>query len=201
MSKKSKVDNPEIIAFALFDLGGVGAFVDIEEVFFRAYEIAPERFGWHSKPIANYKSLSKALRDFEGSHPGLMMKTADGLARQLTAEGVDWINSNMVRYRFVLTVPGANPPTRRPSQRILNEIQQHPMLRRLLDGAEDVEISRYEAADMLLCTPDSRPAVWRERLETYQSAAADSDRRDIVRLLDRLLEMHPVWFGGEARGE
>ena len=198
MKNRPKVDNPDIIAFALADLSGAGRFVDIEEVFVKAFELAPERFGWRTQPIPNYKALSKALRDFENQHPDLTMRTADGLARQLTAEGVEWVNRNTPRYRFLADSPNANPPTRRPSQRVLNEIQRHPVVRRFLESGGDISISKFEAADLLLCTPDSPFGVWRERLETYRSAATDSARGDIVDFLDRLAETHPEWFGAET---
>ena len=85
MSQRPKVDNPELIPFAIYQLGGIGEFVDVEDIFVRCFDLAPERFGWRKYPYPNYKILSKALRDFEGSFPNYLIKNQDGLCRQPSA--------------------------------------------------------------------------------------------------------------------
>src|SRR5262245_61185579 len=68
--------------------GDAPGFIDVKDTFLRCFEVAPERFRWRKHLIANYKTLSKALRDFEGRHPSLLLKTEDGLSRQLSKEGI-----------------------------------------------------------------------------------------------------------------
>lgn len=194
MAKPRRIDNPDIIPFALYELGGSGRFVDVEDVFVRCYELAPERFRWRKHDIANYKTLSKALRDFEGSHPSFLVKTADGLSRQLSAEGNAWVRQSLPLFESVLHKPGANPPTRRRDHRILNEFSNHPVVRSFADGRSP-NLIKHEIADLLLCAPDSPKAVWRERLETYRSAAADAARSDLVDFLKFLRDGKPEWFG------
>lgn len=189
-----RIDNPDIIPIALDDLGGAGRFVDVEDLFMRCYEIAPERFGWRKHKIPNYKILSKALRDFEEKHPDLLIKPPDGLKRQLSAEGIKWLRRRMPAYRKVLGSSRKPPPSRRPSQRILNELSRDPLFVSYSSGA-DFTFDKYRVADMLLCSPDSPIAVWRERLETFKSAAEDSNREDLVKFLDALAGSHPGWFG------
>jgi hypothetical protein len=149
----------------------------VEDVFLRCHEIAPERFRWRKHDIPNYKTLSKALRDFEESHPSLLMKTADGLSRQLSAEGNAWVRERLSVFESVLRKRGANPPTRRRDHRILNEFAGHRLGRSFAETKRP-SLIKHEVADLLLCAPDSPQAVWRERLETYRSAAADAGRPD-----------------------
>jgi hypothetical protein len=195
VTRKPRVDNPDIIAFALHQLGGAGQFIDVEDIFLRCFEVAPERFRWRKHSIANYKTLSKALRDFEGHHPDLLLKTEDGLSRQLSKEGIEWVNARLKVFQEVLSQPGANPPTRRREQKLLNEFAAHRLVRAFEKGSVE-SLQKYEVADLLLCAPDSPPAVWKERLETYRSAATAAGRPNLVEFLDYLASKRPEWFGG-----
>jgi hypothetical protein len=197
MSKRRRIDNPDIIPLALHELGGVGEFIDVEDIFLRCFEIAPERFRWRKHNLPNYKTLSKALRDFEGDHPGLLLKTEDGLSRQLSGDGVEWVRSRTTDYAQLRSQPGSNPPTRRREYKILNEFAEHKAMKLFMEGKKP-SLVKYEVADMLLCSPDSPSAVWMERYETYRSAAQDAGRPDIVGFLEFLKSSRPQWFGGKA---
>lgn len=194
MSKVNRIDNPDFIPLALYNLGGAGQFIDVEDVFNRCNELSPERFGWRTYKYPNYKTLAKALRDFEGKNPSLLLKTHDGLKRQLSAEGVAWILEQKERFEQVLGSPNVNPPTRRTGQRILNEFRDHPLTQSFL-ATGLTTLKKFEVADLLLCSPDSPPTVWKERLETYRSAATESNRNDLVQFLDYLVRQQPAWFG------
>ncbi len=196
MTKKLKIDNPDFIPLVLFHKGGVGQFVDVEDIFVGCHEIAPERFGWRKYDYPNYKIVSKALRDFEGKHPDLLIKTPDGLGRQLSAEGVEWLRTRLPQYQEVVESTERFPATRRPGQRILNEISANPLVREFSSGLSP-SLVKHEVADLLLCSPDSPSAIWKERLETYRSAASESNRPDLLRFLDYVKSEKPEWFGGD----
>ncbi len=195
MSAKYKIDNPDLIPFALYELGGAGQFIDVEDVFVHCFKLAPERFRWRKHDLPNYKTLSKALRDFEGRHPTALLKTEDGLSRQLSKEGLDWVVARVDQFRHVLGKPGTNPPTRRREHKLLNEFAAHPLVRQFEAGAR-VLLSKYEVADLLLCAPDSPTPIWRERLETLRSATTAAGRPNLVSFLDYLSTQHSDWFGG-----
>lgn len=194
MAKPKRFDNPDFVPLALHQLGGASQFFDVEEIFQRCYELAPERFGWRKLPYPNYKTLSKALRDLEGKNPDLLLKTPDGLQRQLSAKGVDWVRERGVDFESLQRTPGANPPTRRTGQRLLNELRDHPSVQAFADGDEP-ELIKFETADALACSPDSPPSLWRERIETFRAAAADAKRADLLEFLDYLENQKPEWFG------
>lgn len=196
MTRKRRVDNPDIIPFALYQLGGAGQFIDVEDIFLRCFKLAPERFRWRKHLIANYKTLSKALRDFEGRHSALLLKTEDGLSRQLSKEGIDWVNARLGDFQEVLSQPGANPPTRRREQKLLNEFAGHRLVRAFEKGSA-ADLQKFEVADLLLCAPDSPTDVWIERLETYRSAASAAGRPNLVEFLNHVRSRKPEWFGGK----
>ena len=196
-TKRARIDNPDLIPLALYELGGTGTFVDVEDVFVRCFELAPERFRWRRHNIPNYKTLSKALRDFEDDHPGLLLKTDDGLSRQLSADGIEWVRSRGADFQQLKDQPGSNPPTRRREHKILNEFTQHKTVKVFLDGVKP-SLVKYEIADLLLCSPDSPASVWTERYESYRSAAQDAGRPDLIGFLEYLRNSKPEWFGGKT---
>ena len=190
----SRIDNPDFIPLALYQLGGAGEFIDVEDIFVHTYAIARERFGWRKYEYPNYKTLYKALRDLEERNPGLLLKTSDGLRRQLSAEGLEWVRERLSTYESLLAKTGSNPPTRRPSHRILNDLGVHPLVRKF-EAGERPELVKHQVADVLLCSPDSPVGVFRERLETYRSAASEANRHDLLRFLDFVRDEKPEWFG------
>ena len=191
----SVVGNPDVVAFALYQLGGTGRFVEIEDLFMRCYELAPRRFGWRTQAYPNYKTLYQALVDLERSHPNSVLKTANGFGRQLTAEGVAWVRSRERLLERALAQPAGGMAGRRPSQRLLNEFIASTAMQQFLKGAMP-ELSRYQAADLLIASPDSPPSVWRERLQTYRSAAEAAGRSEVKEFLNRLEASHREWFTG-----
>jgi hypothetical protein len=193
MTQRTRVDNPDLVPFSLYELGGVGEFIDVEHVFVKCWELAPERFGWRLYRHPNYKTLSKALRDFEGKYPTHLLKTPDGLGRQLSAEGLEWLRERMPELEATLGAPGSNPPTRRPVQRLLNDLAESALVHEFLDGTSPV-LQKHQVADLLLCSPDSAPSVFRERLESYRAAALEGGRPDLLEFLDFLRSEKGEWF-------
>jgi hypothetical protein len=195
MNKRANVDNLEIIPFVVYKLGGIGEFVDVEDVFVFSYKLAPERFGWRKYQYPNYKILSKALRDFEGKYPSYLTKTPDGLRRQLSAEGLEWLKERLADIERALNIPGANPPVRRPIQRMLNDLANNSIVQKFLAG-EKPDMRKHEVADLLLCSPDSPADIFRKRMQTYRAAAKHGGRLELLRFLDYLYEQYRDWFGG-----
>ena len=194
-NNKKTMANIDFIPIALYELGGIGQYIDVEDVFFKCYELSPERFGWRKYPFPNYKILYQSLIDFEIKYPELIIKTSDGLSRQLSAEGVEWIQIKIDSFNELLGISGKKTPTRRPHQRILNEISKNNLFITYSEGRFP-SLNRYQISDLLLCSPDSSTQLLRERLDTYRSAAKNSNQEEIVNFFDFLLDEYPEWFGG-----
>jgi hypothetical protein len=200
MSTGGEANNYEIFLWALHKLGGSDAFIDIEDVFLKCFEIAPQRFAWRTQAqIPDYKKCSKALRDAEAKRPALLVKTGDSFGRQLTIEGQEWISANADRLAKLLeTGRVIQEPKQRPRSRLLSELERSDSYEKWLsDGTLPSE--KWRIAELLRCSPDSDKRIWAERLQVLRSAAYAADKMDVLRFIEQVAESHPEWFlGGTA---
>ncbi len=188
--------NPDLFMYCVYRAGGVGRYVDIEDVFEQAYKVAPSRFGWRSKSYPSDKAADQALRDAlkdkrEGKDLILLSPNRQGL--QLTAEGVAWVQNRLVEFER-LVEDRASAGHERASQRYLVALESNGLVQAYAEGKEALA-GRRQFADLLRLTPDADPRAWRERLESYRSAAQRSGRDLVLRFCERLEAEHPDWFG------
>ncbi len=188
------VTNSDIFLWALYDLGGADDFVDVEAVFIKAFELAPLRLSWRTRPdLPDLKKCSKALRDAEGREPKLLVKKGAEL-RRLTVEGQRWIEDNFQRLAEAL---GGNqrvraPSTRMPS-RLVGQALQSPVFN-AWKQTDTMTEDKWRVAEMLRCSPDSSRSVFRDRLETLRTAAYSAGRLDALEFLDALAKKRADWF-------
>ena len=188
------VTNSDVFLWALYDLGGSDEFVDVEEVFFKAFELAPLRLSWRTREdLPDLKKCSKALRDAESRRPQLLVKRGAEY-RRLTAEGQKWLENNFDRLADAL---GDNntvraPRTRAPSRLVGQALRSGAFETWTDDGLITEE--KWRVAEMLRCSPDSSRVVFRTRLEALRSAAYSSGRTDALAFFDAVAQHHPNWF-------
>jgi hypothetical protein len=189
-----QVTNPEVFVWALYDLDGANNFVDVEEIFLRAFEIAPLRFAWRTRAeIPDLKRCSKALQEAEAWSPKLFVKKGPEM-RKLTVEGQQWIEENFDRLAAVLgsdavvRAPRLRLPSRLIAQALQSSIYADWQLNKVISG------DRWRVAEMLRCSPDSSRRVFADRLETLRSAAYSAGRLDVLEFFDAVLTQHSDWF-------
>ena len=188
------VTNSDVFLWALYELGGDETFVDVEDVFFRSFEIAPQRLGWRTRPnLPDLKKCSKGMRDAENKSPKLLLKNGPD-ERLLTTEGQQWIESNFDRLAKSLGHDRVvQAPRSRNSSRLLKVLDRSPLfITWVQDGVLADEKWRF--AELLRCSPDSTSSVWRRRLEELQSAAYAADRLELLGFLDALAANRSEWF-------
>lgn len=200
MIRPEEATNWEIFVWSLFLLGGSDDFVDVEAIFLRAFESAPLRLSWRTRPdLPDYKKCSKALRDAEARRPPLLIKTRDGLQRQLTVEGRRWAEDNRERLSSLLKSGRiVQEPRHRPRARLLDEIERSPELA-AWETDRTAPAEKWQVAELLRCSPDSDPRLWRARLEILRSAADSAGRTAILDFLAEVERIHPDWFSGGER--
>jgi hypothetical protein len=194
-----EITNSDIFLWALDELGGSNDFVDIETIFWRCFELAPQRFSWRTRlDLPDYKKCSKALRDAEARRPPLLVKTGDSFGRQLSVQGQKWVEANAQRLRAQLK-PGqvVQEPRRRPRSRMIAEVEQAPVFAEWR-AERAVPSEKWRMAELLRCSPDSDTDVWRNRLETLKAAAYAAGRKDLLAFLDTVASTHTDWFGGDG---
>ena len=202
MSPVEEIPNWNVVLWALYELGGSDDFVDIELVFSRCFDLAPQRLSWRTRPdLPDFKKCAKALQEAEARRPSLLVKTGDTFGRQLSVHGQKWIDANAKRLRAQLkSGQVVQEPKRRPRSRMLAEAEQAPVFAEWrVEQAAPIE--KWKMAELLRCSPDSNVAVWRNRLATLRAAANAADRRDLLKFLDVVAATHTDWFGGDIRDE
>ncbi len=192
----NELSNQDIFVYALYRLDGAGRFVDVEDVVQECWRLSPSRFGWRTLKYPSDRTGWAAAGHVEAARPELMIKTPNGLGRQLTAAGVEWIRARLPDFEHLASEQTRAPKTRRPSFKLLMELAKHPWAKAFLSG-ERGELSKVEAADLLRCAPDSPRSTWRQRMATLRSAATDNERFDILGLLNEIERSHAEWFSGE----
>jgi hypothetical protein len=187
--------NARIFAYALYRLQGSGQYVHVEDIYVECWRLSPSRFGWRKYPYPNYKTTAKALQTFEAANSDLIIKSPDGLGRQLTAPGVAWVRQRLGDFQRLASGETRAPAAKRASSRAVAQLTRHPTVRAFIAGKEP-ELRKVDVADLLSCAPDSAPSVWQQRLATFRSAAEDDERPDLARFLEYIEQTHSNWFVG-----
>jgi hypothetical protein len=188
------VTNRDVFLWALYELGGEQDFVDVEDVFIRAFELAPLRLSWRTRQdLPDLKKCSKALRDAEERRPLLLVKRGPE-KRRLTVEGQQWIEENFDRLAESLrsdrTVKA--PQTRAPAKLISDALRS--AAHNIWLDSREITGDKWRIAEMLRCSPDSSRSIFRERLETLRAAAYSAGQDDALEFLDSLQQERPEWF-------
>lgn len=194
-SSQNEAANWEILLWSLYRSGGFDSFVDIEVVFIKCFEIAPNRFSWRTrKEYPDYKKCAKALQEAERRRPALLIKTKDGLKRQLSVEGQKWVEINHERIGLMLESGRVvQEPITRPHIKFLTELERSDEYLAWLELKITPE-EKWRVADLFRCSPDSDQDVWRSRLEVMKSAARSAGKEDVLDFLERLYNDHKDWF-------
>lgn len=193
MTKQDEeITNADLFLYSLHCLGGAGKYVDVEDVFVEMWKLAPARFRWRKYDYPNYKVMSKAVVDISQRGDSRLL-LGSGNMRQLSAEGVAWVEGRKERFEALASGRLPAPPDRRPTQRVVAELVKQRLVREFLAG-DNPELDRTYIAQLLRCAPDAPRHVWKERLETLRSAARDGGRDNVLAFLEHLEEEKREWF-------
>lgn len=189
MATKKQIDlaNWEIFLWSLHNVGGDAGMIDVELAFLKAHEFAPQRFAWRTREdLPEYKKLSKALRDADAKAGRLMTRTSDGLKRQLTVEGIDWVNANMQKLKQLGASSFKAGQARSVQSTKWFDAIQHSSEFNSWRTNKEVRVEKWRLAELLQCTPDSPAETWESRIEQTKVAAHSAGRDDVVNYLSQL---------------
>jgi hypothetical protein len=191
---ESSVSNNEVILWALYELGGSDHFVDVEDVFLRAFELAPIRFSWRTrKDLVDYKKCSLALGALGRQVPRPIVNQGEYF-RMVSVEGQKWIEENFDRLADELGKDrDVKAPRSRSTTRLVTQILKSELYEEWRQSGE-LPTDKWKVALMLRCSPDSARAVYQERIETLRSAAYASGHTEILEFLDQLKAQRREWF-------
>ena len=172
--------NADIIIWACYLLGGVSKLVDVEDIYFKAFELAPKRFGWRTRPeIPNFKKTNIALIEVESrSHQGLLQKMGPN-TRRFTTEGVAWIE----KYSGILASLYGDPgqvavANNSDVARMVREMKQSEAWN-LWRGGKVLNMTYL--GHILNCSKASAQSVWMDRLADLDQAARISSDEEVAK--------------------
>jgi hypothetical protein len=176
--------------------GGGEGYVDIEDVYWKCFELAPRRFAWRTRPnVPDLQKISVARRDAikKQAAAGVELVAAQeadvregkpipAYQWRLTATGVEWVATNSARLSRLYGGGSVPAPTRRPDETRLRQIRESKTFKTWESkGRLDAEI--WELADLLECSPSSAHEVWDLRLDSIQMAARQNQDTDILKFV------------------
>lgn len=184
----------DVFLWALYELGGAEDFVDVELVLLEAFRIAPQRFGWRTRPdLPDRLKGNMALHGADIKSPKLLIKQGPD-KRRLTLEGQRWIEENFDRLAESLGGDRVvEAPKSNRTSRLLSEATRSDVFIEWSE-TDTLATEKWRYADLLRCSPDSAPAVWKQRIETLRSAAYAAGREDFLKFLDQIVSDHADWF-------
>jgi len=180
-------NNQDLLIWAMYHLGAGDRWVDVEDVYLKAFELGPARLSWRTKSdIPDYKKCAKALQAVEDpnrfEHLGLLEKK-NRYERRLTLAGVAWCE-HYAEVLKILYSGGAVPnhPTQDDGRRIRALASTEAFLQWRDSGEMTSNI--WELGDAFRCAGDTTPAVWRARLDEHRHAAERNGRNDLVSFIE-----------------
>lgn len=191
--------NADLFLWALALVGGRDGYVDIEDVYWKCFELAPKRFGWRTRPdIPDLQKISVARRDAikkQSSNDVELIASQEADVRKgrpvpaynwrLTSAGSAWIDRFADRLQRLYGGGSIPAPARRPDEARLSSIRDAgAFLEWSTTGQVHAEI--WELADLLECSPSSTREVWDLRLDTLEQAARQRDDNEFVEFMGAL---------------
>lgn len=180
-------NNADLLVWACHVLGGYERWIDVEELYLKAFELGPNRLGWRTRAdIPDYKKCAKALQEVEdpkrSDHLGLLLKQGQ-YTRKLSDDGFEWCT----RYRTLLEslYGGGYVPSQIGSEmrRVVTALEKSAAFRHYAK-TKTLDMEMWELADALQCLPTSSQDIWMARLDRLRIAAEQNGRRDIVNFVD-----------------
>jgi hypothetical protein len=180
-------NNADLIVWACYAAGGYERWIDVEDLYLKAFELGPTRLGWRTRPdLPDYKKCAKALQEVEdekrSDHLGLFLKQGR-YTRKLSDDGLKWCES----YKSLLEglYGGGFVPSQSGSEmaRVIGNLENSDAFQMFVKrGSLDVEL--WELADALQCLPTSSFDVWMARLDRLRLAADMNGREEILKFVD-----------------
>ncbi len=184
-----EANNTDVFIWALYLLGGASKQVDVEAIYLKAFELAPARMGWRTRPdLPNFKKTAKALQEIEAkSHVGLLQKLGANY-RRLTPEGVTWVEE----YKSILaSTYSAAEKVAAPKNADVSRRERELKTSQVWDFWRSGNPLTLELlAFALQCSKSSSQAIWQDRLADLDFVAANSTDANLKKFAENARETY-----------
>ena len=171
--------NNEIFLWALYLLGGTERKVDVEDIYLKAFELAPLRLGWRTRPdIPNFKKAHHALSDVENrAGIGYLIKLGANY-RQLSPQGAAWIEENHKKMEDLFSGESkVSVAQKSDTSRLAKKLLQSEAWK-LWSNQKEVPLAYLASA--LECSTFSTQEVWAARIASLTAAGISTNNSDIL---------------------
>ena len=198
----SSHNNADLLVWATFILGGHEQWVDVEEMYLKAFELAPARLSWRTRSdIPDYKKCAKALQELEDAkrseHLGLLAKQGSYL-RKLTDDGYRWCKTYQTTLSKLYSGGFVPSAVTQEAGRAIRDLEKAEVFHRFQQlGRLDCDL--WELAEVMRCMVDSSLVVWAARLDSIAIAATANGRQDILEFVEASRTYVENESGSEAK--
>ena len=201
MSKQpsTNVNNPELLIWAAYQLEAFEEWVHKEAIFLKAFELAPLRLSWATRPdIPDKHIIAGAFQKTVRENPDFFVKNNQGLdvadGRQdksnlyrLTLEGKEWCEAYEGLlgglYGGGLVQAGSHGEDGIKNSRI----EKSQEFKRW-EADKSLTFEKWELAQIFGCTASTTPAQWKSSFDSYMLSAQRSKRKDIQDFIKNVME-------------
>jgi hypothetical protein len=180
-------NNSDLTIYACYLAGGYERWLDVEELYLKAFELAPARLSWRTRPdLPDYK---KCNRIFEVSDPTrgknlqrLILKRGKYQCK-LSDEGYTWC----MQYASILQslYKGGVVPTAavQEASRMIRNLEKTEAFKKF-SKTGNIESPLWELAEAFQCMVDSDDVVWAGRFDQMTVLAQNNNREDILQFIE-----------------
>lgn len=198
----SSHNNADLLVWATYLLGGHERWVDVEEMYLKAFELAPARLSWRTRSdIPDYKKCAKALQELEDTkrseHLGLLVKQGSYL-RKLTDSGYRWCEMYQTTLSKLYSGGFVPSAVTQEAGRAIRDLEKSEVFLSFQQLGR-LECDLWELAEAMRCMVDSSPSVWAARLDSVAIAAIANGRQDILEFVEASRKFVENESGTEAK--
>jgi len=176
-------NNADLLIWSMYLLEGAEKWVNVEDLYLKAFELAPARLSWRTKPgIPDYKKCAKALQEIEDSKNRKFLDVFSKKGqyeRMLSLEGHQWCEKHNELLSALYSgeiVPSASG---QDDERKIRQLL-HSDAYRKWNPTNPVELDLWELAEAFRCTADTPWATWQGRLAEHSRAAERNGETDLI---------------------
>lgn len=180
-------NNADLLIWAMYLLEGNEKWVDVEDLYLKAFELAPARLSWRTKKdLPDYKKCSKALQEIEDSsnryHLDVLVKDGS-YKRRLTRDGYQWCKHHEELLKGLYQgniVPSAKG---QDDERKIRSLTRSDAYQEWLSTGHD-SLDLWSLAEAFRCTAETSWPIWQTRLEEHFGAAERNGKSDLLAFIE-----------------
>ena len=200
--KLDELTNIDIVLYALFQCDGHKHKVHTEEIAYKAYMLAKDRFGWRLRKYREMDfpdkepvriSLMDAAKEKYGSlvegRSGVEASGKDIDGWTFTPQGARWIREHQNRIEGKLGREQSKI-SKTDASRFIKKMKDQPLFQSFVKDNLSAE-NRYALTDMLNTSPDAPKSIVTKKYRRLRSTAELAADKEILRFLDECVATFP----------